>query len=213
MLDDRASDIRGTPTRADRNGRVYWYDSFRVGTEVRKAYIGEETPELLARIHRCRGLKVEAEARAVERARLVHILRAERLLGIDGATVGLLAAMAKTGVFRLGGTVVGTHALRLYEGELGLRSRFDDLAQTVDVDTASFERLPLALDDQTEPPVEQALADFAFEPAPTLNRSPAWRWRQCRDNALVEFLTQAFGEERGCGPWLRPVCRRRHCTT
>lgn len=197
LLDDRTSDLRGTPSRVERNGHVYWYDSFRIGTDVRKTYIGEETPELLTRISRHRELKVEAEARAAERARLVRILRAERMMSHDAATGSLLAAMATAGVFRLGGTVVGTHAFRLYEGELGLRYRFDDLAQTGDLDIASFERLSLALDDQAEPPVEQVLANFAFEPVPTLDPGPAWRWRQSQSKgaALVEFLTPAFGEE------------------
>ena len=195
LLDDRASDIRGTPTRVERNGRIYWYDSFRVGTDVRKTYIGEETPELLARIEQHRELRAEAEARASERSRLVRILRAERFLGHDAATGSLLAAMAKAGVFRLGGTLVGTQAFRLYEGELGLRYCFDDLAQTGDIDIASFERLSLALDDRTEPTVEQVLTDFAFDPVPTLDRRPAWRWRQSKGGALVEFLTPAFGDE------------------
>ena len=195
LLDDRTSDIRGTPTRVERNGRVYWYDSFRVGTDVRKAYIGEETPELLARIDRHRELRAEVEARGGERARLVRILRAERFLGHDAATGSLLSAMATAGVFRLGGTLVGTQAFRLYEGELGLRYRFDDLAQTGDIDIASFERLSLALDDRTEPTVEQVLADFAFDPMPTLDHRPAWRWRQSKGGALVEFLTPAFGDE------------------
>ena len=195
LLDDRTSDIRGTPTRVARNGWVYWYDSFRVGTDVRKTYIGEETPELLARIDRHRELRAEVEARASERARLVRILRAERFLGHDAATGSLLAAMATAGVFRLGGTLVGTQAFRLYEGELGLRYRFDDLAQTGDIDIASFERLSLALEDRTEPTVEQVLADFAFDPVPSLDRRPAWRWRQSKGGALVEFLTPAFGDE------------------
>lgn len=195
LLDDKASDLRGTPTRVERGGRAYWYDTYRVGTDVRKTYIGEETEALLARLDRHQALKAEAEARATERARLVRILRAERFMGMDAATGSLLAAMAKAGVFRLGGTVVGTHAFRLYEGELGLRYRFDDLAQTGDVDIASFERLSLALDDQAEPPVEQVLSDFAFDPVPALDNAPAWRWRQSKGSTLVEFLTPAFAEE------------------
>ncbi|WP_328757293.1 hypothetical protein [Fuscibacter oryzae] len=44
LIDDRAADLRGTPTRVDRAGRVYWYDSYRVGSEVRKTCIGEDSP-------------------------------------------------------------------------------------------------------------------------------------------------------------------------
>lgn len=195
LIDDRAADLRGTPTRVDRAGRVYWYDSYRVGSEVRKTYIGEDTPDLRGRIARHAELKVQSEARAQDRARLVRILRAERFMGLDATTGSLLAAMAVAGVFRLGGTIVGTHAFRLYEGELGLRLRFDDTAQTADLDIASFERLSLALDDQTAPPVTDVLRDFAFDPVPALDNAPAWRWRQTKGDALVEFLTPAFGEE------------------
>lgn len=195
LLDDQVSGLRGTPSRVERNGRAYWYDTYRIGTDVRKSYIGEETVALLVRLKRYRELRAGAEARATEQARLVRILRAERFMGVDGATGSFLAALAKAGVFRLGGTIVGTHAFRLYEGELGLRYRFDDLAQTGDIDIASFERLSLALDDQTEPGVEAVLADFSFDPVPSLSPNKAWRWRQTTGTALVEFLTPAFGDE------------------
>ena len=195
LMDDRVSDLRGTPTQISRGARVYWYDSYRIGNEVRKTYIGEDSPALRERIQRHRSLRQESEARATERTRLIRILRVEGLVGPIAATGSLLAAMAAAGVFRLGGTIVGTHAFRLYEGELGIRYRFDDLAQTADLDIASFERLSLVLDDRADPPVQDVLSDFAFEPAPNLDNAPAWRWRQSRGNALVEFLTPAFGDE------------------
>lgn len=195
LLDDRAGELRGTPTRVERAGKVYWYDSYRVGTEVRKAYIGEDGPALRTRLDRHAALRSEAEARGRERARLVRILRAEGFMGMDATNGSLLAALAGAGVFRLGGTIVGTHAFRLYEGELGLRYRLDDTAQTGDLDIASFQRLSLALDDRVDPPVAAVLKDFAFDPVPALGNAPAWRWRQSRGEALVEFLTPAFGAE------------------
>ncbi|MDP4033290.1 MAG: GSU2403 family nucleotidyltransferase fold protein [Pseudorhodobacter sp.] len=195
LLDDRVSDLRGTPSRVERGARVYWYDSYRIGSEVRKTYIGEDSDALRARIDRHLELRAETEARAIERARLVRILRAERFMSLDATTASLIAAFAQSGVFRLGGTIVGTHAFRLYEGELGLAYSLDATAQTGDLDIASFERLSLALDDRTEPPVQEVLRDFAFDPVPALDNAPAWRWRQTRGQALVEFLTPAFGDE------------------
>ena len=124
-----------------RNGKVYWYDTFRVGSDVRKAYVGEDNDEIRARLARHGELAARrAEAQAA-RARTIRILRAEGFLGVDGATGALLNAFAQAGVFRLGGTLVGTQAFRLYEGELGLRYEFDQTAQTDDIDIASFERL------------------------------------------------------------------------
>ncbi|WP_374636809.1 GSU2403 family nucleotidyltransferase fold protein [Paracoccus sp. (in: a-proteobacteria)] len=195
LRDEAVGDLRGTATRVTRNGRVYWYDSYRVGSEVRKHYIGEDSPELAARIARHGDQRAPARQRRSDRARLVRLLRAEGYLGLDPSTGSLMAALSGAGVFRLGGTVVGTHAFRLYEGELNLRLGFSHAAQTDDLDIASFERLSLALEDAAAPPVQQVLADFSFAPVPSLEQGRTWRWRQTTGNALVEFLTPAFGDE------------------
>ena len=195
LLDAQVSDLRGTASQVQRGDRSYWYDSYRVGNSVRKTYIGEDSPELRDRIARHETLREAAKARAAEQTRLVRILRAEGFQSLDAATGSLVSALAQSGVFRLGGTVIGTHAFRLYEGELGLRYRFDEMAQTGDLDIASFERLSLALDDEAEPPVAEVLRAFEFDPVPTVENTPAWRWRQSRGQALVEFLTPAFAEE------------------
>jgi hypothetical protein len=200
LQDDAVSDLRGTPTRVERNGRCYWYDSYRVGTSVRKAYIGEDSVDLRRRLARAADLRSQRDERRRERARLIRILRAEGFMGVDAATGSLLAALASAGVFRLGGTLVGTHAFRLYEGVLGVRYAFDQAAQTNDVDIASFERLSLALGDTVSEPLQSVLRDFAFEPVPTLDPGLAWRWRQTRADLLVEFLTPSFEAEEGLRP-------------
>ena len=200
LLDDAVSDLRGTPTRVVRNGHVYWYDSYRVGSQVHKRYIGEETEALLERIERFRGLRGEREERKRERTRLVRLLRAEGFMSLDAGTGSLLAAMASAGVFRLGGTVVGTHAFRLYEGELGLRYRVDQAAQTNDIDIASFEKLSLALEDVVSPPLTEVLSEFEFEAVPSMSPGENWRWSQTRSNALVEFLTPSFEAEEARRP-------------
>lgn len=197
LQDDAVSDMRGTPTRVARNGKVYWYDSYRVGSEVRKRYIGEDSDSLRARLDNHAALKAATEERRRARTRLVRLLRAEGFLGLDAATGSLLAAMAAAGVFRLGGTIVGTHAFRLYEGELGIRFGLDMAAQTDDIDIASFSRLSLALEDAAAPPLEEVFRDFAFAPQPSLEAGRTWRWKQTRGDTLVEFLTPSFEEDEG----------------
>lgn len=192
LKDDAVSDLRGTPTRVTRAGKVYWYDSYRIGSDVRKAYIGEDTPELRQRLERVATLATAREDSQRHRARLIRILRAEGFGGVDVATGSLLNAMQKAGVFRLGGTIVGTQAFRLYEGELGVRYAFDQTAQTNDIDIASFERLSLVLDDTVSEPLTNVLADFAFDAVPSLERNKVWRWRQSRNELLLEFLTPSF---------------------
>jgi len=194
LQDEAVSAVRGTPTRVERNGRSYWYDTYRVGSDVRKSYIGEDSEALRQRLDRAPALREASAAARTNRTRLIRILRAEGFLGVDAGTGGLLGAMAKAGVFRLGGTLVGTIAFRLYEGELGVRYGLDQAAQTNDIDIASFERLSLALGDVVEETLPRLLAGFSFEPAPVLDQRRAWRWKQSRSETLVEFLTPAFAE-------------------
>ncbi|WP_454919298.1 nucleotidyltransferase family protein [Xanthobacter sediminis] len=200
LEDEAVSDIRGTPTRVQRGARTYWYDTYRVGSDVMKRYIGEDSDELRARLDRLSELRRDADERRKQRSRLIRILRAERFMSVDPGTGSLLASMENAGVFRLGGTIVGTHAFRLYEGELSVTYGFEDTAMTDDLDIASFERLSLALTDTVSPTLQQVLSDFSFEPVPTLEPEKVWRWRQTRSNLLVEFLTPSFEDDEGLKP-------------
>jgi hypothetical protein len=195
LLDDAVAEIRGTPTRRERGGRTYWYDRYRIGDDIQERYLGEDSDALRARLERYEALRQRKEERRRERARLVRLLRTERFLGTDGATGSLLAAFARAGLFRLGGVLVGTHAFRSYEGELGLRLSFDLTATTNDIDIASFEKLSLALGDRVMPSINQILHGFDFEPAPSLEAGRVWRWRQTRSETLVEFLTPSFNDK------------------
>lgn len=200
LRDEAVAEIRGTPTRIERNGRVYWYDTYRVGSDVKKTYVGEDSDTLRERMQRIEALRNERDNRRRNRARLIRILRAEGFLGVDAATGSLLNALASAGVFRLGGTVVGTQAFRLYEGELGVRFAFDLTAQTNDIDIASFERLSIALGDTVSEPLDSVLRDFSFEAAPSLDPGKTWRWKQTRNETIVEFLTPSFSEAEDLRP-------------
>lgn len=194
-LDEAASTLVGSIEERRRNGRTYLYDKFRLGTEMKSRYLGEDAPELRARLARAAELKVDADARRQRMSRLVRILRAEGFVGIDRDTGSLLLAFARAGVFRLGGTLVGTGAYALYQGELGVRFDADELARTGDIDFASFERLSVALGDRVEETPGDILQAMKFDPVPGVHDRQIWRWRQSRSEALVEFLTPAFGDE------------------
>lgn len=194
LLDEAASEIRGMPKARSQGKRTYWYDRYRVGTDMKERYLGEDSDALRHRIERHKELKKARDARRKERTRLVRLLRSERFAGMDGATGSLIAALARAGTFRLGGVLVGTNAFRVYEGELGLRLTLDQAAMTNDIDIASFEKLSLALGETVLPSIDGVLSDFAFDPAPSLDGSKVWRWRQSRSQTLVEFLTPSFDE-------------------
>lgn len=197
LLDEEVAAVRGKPTLRTRGAHAYWYDRYRVGDAVKERYLGEDGPEMRARIDIFERLREDRVARTAERARLVRLLRAERMLSPDRTTASLLAAMAAAGFFRLGGVLVGTGAFRLYEGELGIRLGFDQGIATRDIDVAGFERLSLALAkiETVDPGPDVTLGDLSFEPAPSLDRRHrSWRWRQTRGEAMVEFLTPSFSE-------------------
>lgn len=194
-LDDVASELRGTVERKQVGSRVFLYDRYRLGKRVVSRYIGEATPELEKRIAEADRLRKETQARRATKSRFVRLLRAESYQGLDTMTGSLLTAMARAGVFRLGGTIVGTVAFRLYEGELGVRIGTSLLAHTGDLDIASFERLSLVLGDKVTEPMAEVMRDFSFLPVPSTNGPKVWKWRDATSETLVEFLTPAFGEE------------------
>ncbi|QPC43834.1 hypothetical protein HW532_14740 [Kaustia mangrovi] len=194
-LDERASNLIGTIEERRRNGRTYLYERFRIGTEMMSRYLGEDKPELRARLERAEALRAEADMRKKRMARLARTLRAEGFITTDRQTGSILLAFARAGVFRLGGTLVGTSAYSLYQGELGVRMDHEELAQTGDIDFASFERLSVVLDDKVEESPAEILKVLKFDPVPGLNDRQVWKWRQSRSETMVEFLTPAFGTE------------------
>ncbi len=194
-LDEAASMLIGTLEERVRNGRTYLYDKYRIGTQMKSRYIGEDSPDLRERLAKASQLKAQGEERRKAMSRMTRTLRAEGMIGVDRDTGSMLLAFAKTGFFRLGGTLVGTGAFALYEGELGVRFSAQELAQTGDVDFASFERLSVALGDKVEQPTVDILSDLKFDPVPGVYDRQVWKWRQSRGEAMVEFLTPAFGDE------------------
>jgi len=195
LKDDAVSGVQGKPILKQRGDKAYWYAARRVGSQMRFFYIGEDSDETRARIDRIEALHATAKERQAERARLVRLLRAEGMTPTDRATGSILSAMAAAGTFRLGGTIVGTNAFRLYEGELGIRLPLGGMASTGDIDIAQFEKLSVALEDQVDPGLAETFTALKFDPLPGPGSGRTWRWTQGGSGQLVEFLTPAFGEE------------------
>lgn len=197
MKDEAASELAGKLVDHQIKGRSYLYDRYRLGSATRERYLGEDTPELRNRLARSQDLQASRQSRRTETARLVRLLRSEGYLTPDLASGQILQAMARIGVFRFGGTVVGTHAFRSYEGVLGIRIGADQAAQTNDIDIAKFEHLSLALNDIVEPPLHTVFKELKFAPLPSLHHPSTWRWQQTEQNTLIEFLTPSFSDDEG----------------
>lgn len=117
--DEAASEPIGSVEERQRNGRVYLDDTLRIGTEMRSRYLGEGSDEPRERLAKAKALKAAGAERRNTMARLARILRAEGFTATDRDTGSLLPAFARAGVFRLGGTLVGTAAYVLDQGSGG----------------------------------------------------------------------------------------------
>jgi len=190
------SDLGGTPYLKEQGDKgAYWYAQQRIGDRVVDRYIGRDTPELRTRIEQAKDQAQDRKAFERYCSTLVAQLRAAGLPALDRETGKVLNAMARVGTFRLGGTLVGTHAFRHYSAELGVR--FDAaLAVTGDVDIAAFEHLKLVIDDHVDPSLADTFKALKLEPAPGLDRkNRPTRWTMAGGGAMVDFLTPRMLEE------------------
>jgi hypothetical protein len=196
LLDCQVSEFVGKPLLREISGKHYWYAKSRLGDRVIQRYVGRDTPELRIRLAERQTIRRNEKAASERRSLQVAQLRAAQMPTPDRATARIVDALAKVGVFRLGGTLVGTHAFRLYDAELGARVTDEATAVTEDIDIAAFERLSLVLGDKVDPSLGETFRDLRLEPVPMLDRKGrTYRWRMEDGGAMVDILTPSFSEE------------------
>ncbi len=186
-------------------GTKYWYFRRRAGNKVDERYLGPETPELLTRIKTLTIKTGEAKQAAKTRRELIRQLRAGGYLAPDRRTGRVLEELARSGVFRLNGVLVGTHAFRCYPALLGAKLEMQ-LALTADVDIAQDASVLLAITDTADPALGDALAAAErFIAIPALNLKSASSGWQTPDRRLrVDVLTPQVGRSKA-GNVLLPV--------
>lgn len=195
-----AGTVEGSPFRREISGKTYWYTNERIGGRVVQHYFGPDDEETRKRIEKAMAEREERKAFERRTADMIAQLRAARLPTQDNQTGQLLNALARCGVFGVGGTLIGTHAFRLYDAEIGRRVTQAAPAQTEDVDIASFERLSVAmLADGAQPvALPEALAAIELEPAPTNDKKGrTGRWRRKGGGLALDLLAPSFTADEG----------------
>ena len=130
--------------------RRYWYFQTSTAQGRVQRYVGPETAELLERINHHRELRDDEK----ERRAMVSALTRSFGFPAPIAPIGdLVAALARAGVFRLRGVLVGTVAYQSYPAILGTKLS-NSLLQTSDVDIAQFTSISVSAGDQTPPMLE-----------------------------------------------------------
>lgn len=196
LQDDEVIEIGGKPTRRRIRGRHYWYSITRVGRKQVERYLGPDSAEMRERVRAIEDERENLKRREKERGRLVRMLREAGLPSPDVATGKVHLALARAGVFRLRGVLVGTHAYRCYPAILGV-----DLAEaravTEDIDIAQFYPVSIAIGDRADPDLARALQVAGpFEARPSLHPDRPTAWRDRDSDTLVELLTPNQGAGR-----------------
>jgi len=198
-LNRPAFDFEGAPFTRKLNNKTYWYANQRTapGGSLKQHYLGPDTAAMTARIEEMRKQRQNNADFREYASSLVAQLRAGGIAGPDRKTGPMLRALTNSGVFRLGGTLVGTHAFRHYDLVLGvhLSDATKWIAQTDDIDIASFEKLSMAIEDTADPSLVEALSQLGFKPKPTIDRKIATSWALPDASYSIDFLTPAFAQE------------------
>ena len=187
---DEAFPEAGAFVAKEVGGRRYWYFQLPASQKQKQRYVGPESPQLLKHIEQHR------QAREAERTRrsLVSTLVRSAALPRPLPRIGeVVAALAKAGVFRLRGVLVGTVAYQTYPGLLAMRLPAASLA-TGDVDIAQFSNISVAVKDATAPMLDVLKAvDASFRAVPHLHDSRRSVTYRAADGMRVDFLTPNEG--------------------
>ena len=181
----------GTFIKKTIKGRRYWY--FQSSTEQGRSqkYAGPETPELLTQIEHH---KEERDDERGRRALVAALVRSFRLPRPKPEIGNVIDALAKAGVFRLRGILVGTVAYQTYPAMLGVALPNLSLL-TDDIDIAQFEDVSVAVTGQTRPVIDTLKeADGTFRPVPTIHGDRVTSY-VAKDGLRVEFLTPNSGPD------------------
>jgi hypothetical protein len=179
-----------------RDGQYWYFKTSIPGRGQHEYYLGAETPALRRLIEAHRAGRPSEELDGAEVNRLCAMLRAAGANCLDSVAARIIGALADSGLFRLGGVLIGTYAFLVLGNVLGVR--WGAVARTEDVDIAAATSLGIAL-----PPLEANLPSIleslqmGFLPIPALDRrEPSMSYKVRGKDLRVDFLTPAMGKQR-----------------
>ncbi len=179
-------------------GGTYWYLQRMEGERKRQHYLGKESSALLSWMAEVRQARARSATDEAQRASLCGMLAAGGAATESAAVAKVLLLLAQSGVFRMGGVLVGTQAFRAYGNMLGVRFEKQAL-RTQDVDIAQDRAIGIALSREASPvDVERSLtgSGLGFFPVPGLDpRQPSTSFKIRGRELRVDFLTPLVGPE------------------
>jgi len=182
-------------------GRKYWYfDTPKEGGGQNRKYAGAaDDPEITKRVETFKDLKADIRSR---RKLVSTLVREAYLPRADRMTGEIVEALAKAGLFRLRGVLVGTVAFQTYSALLGVRLS-NTIMQTGDADFAQFHSISAAVGDSLPPMLDVIKkVDATFREVPHQIDGRHTTQYVSRSGFKVEFLAPNTGSTEHDG---RPV--------
>jgi hypothetical protein len=178
------------------SGHRYWYMELVVGSTKRQFSLGRDSEALRELIDKQKALYKEAAPDLKQREKLVAMLVSGGAFAPGASDGRVLEVLAQSGVFLVGGVLVGSHAFNTYGNMLGIN--WDSAAmQTQDMDLASHRQIEVALR-QDAPDVKSVLLEsgMGFFEVPALNpKAPSTSFKLRGQEFHVDLLTPSQGAE------------------
>ena len=185
-------------TKVIKGQEYYYFQHSAPGGTLKQTYLGRKGSALdeLARRFTVERADFEADRASIER--LCALLRVGGAAVTDAGSARVIAALADSAVFRLGGVLVGTHAFIVMNNMLAVRWA-DGLLRTDDVDVAGERVLAIAVpDDKADIPAALESLEMGFLPVPGLSpKEPATSFKVRGRSLRVDLLTPATGRTKG----------------
>jgi hypothetical protein len=176
---------------------VYFQHSVPGGT-VRQVYVGKKSRALSQLVRRFSEERASRENDRAATGALCGALRAGGAAVTDAASARVIEALADTGVFKLGGVLVGTHAFLVLGNVLGVKWE-GAAARTEDVDVGAERSLEVAVPELAAdvPRAVEALG-MGFLPVPGFSPGEPSTSFKVRGRGLrLDLVTPARGEPSG----------------
>lgn len=124
-------------------GKTYWYHQTDTIAGRKQAYLGLESPQLLAQMAERKSAMVRHRELLAERRRLVAMLGAAGAHLEKGRVAKIIEKLSDAGLFNAGGVMVGSFAFACYGNMLGVKTA-SALSRTEDIDFSVARTLDVA---------------------------------------------------------------------
>ncbi len=176
-------------------GKVYVYVSTRIGATPIQKLLGPEGDETNALIEAEQALWESNKARAASRAELVNMCLSGGALGMTPQEGKIITMLERTGLFQVGGVLIGTPAFRTLGASMGVK--WEQQYSTSDIDIGINGEFPMLVPNTPKISLSAAIQEsqLGFVPIPMLNRKhPSTSFKLRGGEYSVELLTPEIGK-------------------